>query len=153
MRGGFYFKSLTLQPHAAAAGTPEGQQRAARARRYHLTRLGVGRAGRGQLRTETAKLSPLRGRTLKLECTFHHITGEEAHQRSPVPESQSLKGTLVFDMRPATAKGSGECPGNSSMEGSSRGAPIPQLTLQPAGARAPVTQRCDGGKSVLSSYH
>lgn len=77
--GGFYCKNRRCKPHAAAAQTPEGQQRAALVCKYSLPVTVLVSPG-GQLRTETALQSPRRGLTLKLDCTF--TTSQERKPRS-----------------------------------------------------------------------
>lgn len=96
-----------MQPPAAAAQTPEGQQRAARVCKFALFLLG--NQAEDNLEKDPGD-SLLCGLTLKVESTFHHITGAGAHVvKVFVPENWLFEGTLE-----SSAHGACPAPGRAS---------------------------------------
>lgn len=134
--GGFYCKNRRCKPHAAAAQTPEGQQRAALVCKYSLPLTVLVSRG-GQFRTETALQSPRRGLTLKLDCTF--TTSQERKPRSQRSPFLKTDCSDLLHMWPATVTGSAckRAPRRSPF----KGLKSQKLTFHPAGGW--VTQQDD----------
>lgn len=110
----FLFSKLSLQAPAAAE-TPNGQQRAALTRKCNL--VSPLRDPGGQFSAKIAGHSPLQGLTLKQECTFHPITGQEAPATEVfVSENWWLK--VLPSSAHVTCHGNGQCLHSSSRHGS-----------------------------------